>query len=44
MEDPANSHLFDQQEMGQDERNIVKTHSDQGAKQAKAANNQCEVS
>ena len=44
VEDPANSHLFDQQEMGQDERNIVKTHSDQGAKQAKAANNQCEVS
>ena len=44
MEDPANSHLFDQQEMGKDERSIVETHSDQSAKGAKAANDQCEVS
>ena len=44
IEDPANSHLFDQQEMGEDEISIVDTHSDQSAKGPKAANNQCEVS
>lgn len=43
IEDPAN-HLFDQQEMGEDEKSIVETHSDQSAKGPKAANNQCEVS
>ena len=43
VEDPANSHLFDQQEMGEDDRSIVETHSHQSAKGAKAANNQCEV-
>ena len=44
MEDPTNGHLFDQQEMGEEERSIVENNSDQSAKGAKAANNQCEVS